>query len=116
MINQQIANIRADGGTQIPPALTEAYMRVLSLSASYRHMVLLTDGISEEGNSMDLARSAIGNKVTISTVGLGRDVNRGYLERIADLAGGKSYFLDDPQELEQILLRDVWEHTGSTAT
>jgi len=115
MINEQIANIRADGGTQIPPALTEAYMRVLSLSASYRHMVLLTDGISEEGNSMDLARSAIGNKVTISTVGLGRDVNRGYLERIADLAGGKSYFLDDPQELEQILLRDVREHTGSTA-
>jgi uncharacterized protein YegL len=115
MIGQQIAAIRADGGTQIPAALTEAYTRIRSISASYRHMVLLTDGISEEGDSMDLARSALANKVTISTVGLGRDVNRGYLERIAAAAGGKSYFLDDPQGLEQILLRDVREHTGSTA-
>ena len=28
---------------------------------------------------------------------------------------GKSYFLNDPAGLEQILLRDVMEHTGSTA-
>jgi len=42
-------------------------------------------------------------------------VNRAYLEKIAGLAGGKSYFLNDPAGLEQILLRDVMEHTGSTA-
>ena len=28
---------------------------------------------------------------------------------------GKSYFLNDPSGLEQILLRDVVEHTGNTA-
>jgi Mg-chelatase subunit ChlD len=115
MINRLLSGITADGGTQIAPALTEAYMRVLPLSATYKHIVLLTDGISAEGDSMDVARSANGTKVTISTVGLGQDVNRAYLERIAQVAGGKSYFLSDPQELEQILLRDVREHTGSTA-
>jgi Ca-activated chloride channel family protein len=115
MIKRLIAGIRPDGGTQIAPALTEAYNRVLPMPATYKHIVLLTDGISEEGDSMDLARSANNRKVTISTVGLGQDVNRGYLERIAQLAGGKSYFLNDPQGLEQILLHDVLEHTGSTA-
>jgi beta-lactamase regulating signal transducer with metallopeptidase domain/Mg-chelatase subunit ChlD len=114
MINQQLAGITADGGTQIAPALTEAYTRVLPISATYKHIVLLTDGISGEGNSIDVARLANSSKITISTVGLGQDVNRGYLERIAQLAGGKSYFLTDPQGLEQILLRDVVEHTGST--
>jgi Ca-activated chloride channel homolog len=115
MIKRLIAGIRPDGGTQIAPALTEAYTRILPMPATYKHIVLLTDGISEEGDSADLARSANARKVTISTVGLGQDVNRGYLERIAQLAGGKSYFLNDPQGLEQILLHDVLEHTGSTA-
>jgi len=35
-------------------------------------------------------------------VGLGQDVNRTYLERVADVSGGKSYFLNEPQGLEQI--------------
>jgi Ca-activated chloride channel homolog len=41
-------------------------------------------------------------------------VNRNYLERVASSAGGKAYFLTEPQGLEQLLLRDVLEHTGST--
>jgi len=75
----------------------------------------LTDGISEEGDSMTLSKDAVANHVTISTVGLGQDVNRAFLEKVAQLAQGKSYFLNDPSGLEQIVLRDVKEHTGSTA-
>jgi len=115
MIKRLIAGIRPDGGTQIAPALQEAFNRILPMAATYKHIVLLTDGISEEGDSMDLARTANNRKVTISTVGLGQDVNRSYLEKVAQNAGGKSYFLNDPQGLEQILLHDVLEHTGSTA-
>src|SRR5665811_514891 len=81
----------------------------------YKHIVLLTDGISEEGDSMTLTREAVANHVTISTVGLGQDVNRAFLEKVAEAALGKSYFLNDPSGLEQILLHDVEEHTGSTA-
>jgi hypothetical protein len=114
-IKRLIAGIRPDGGTQIAPALTEAFTRVRSANATYKHIVLLTDGISEEGDSLDLAKQAMAQKVTISTVGLGQDVNRAYLEKVAAGAGGKSYFLNDPAGLEQILLHDVLEHTGSTA-
>jgi Ca-activated chloride channel homolog len=114
-IKQLIAGIRPDGGTQIAPALTEAFQRVLPTQATYKHIVLLTDGISEEGDTFDLAKKATAAKVTISTVGLGQDVNRSYLEKIALAAGGKSYFLNDPAGLEQILLHDVLEHTGTTA-
>ena len=110
-----ISGITPDGGTQIAPALTEAYQRILPHQAVFRHIVLLTDGISEEGDSMALAREAVANRVTISTVGLGQDVNRAFLEKVAASAQGKSYFLNDPSGLEQILLRDVEEHTGNTA-
>ncbi|MEZ5400326.1 MAG: VWA domain-containing protein [Bryobacteraceae bacterium] len=115
LIKRLIAGITPDGGTQIAPALTEAYRRTVPVQATFKHVVLLTDGISEEGDSIALAKEASTQKVTISTVGLGQDVNRAYLEKIASFAKGKSYFLSDPSGLEQILLRDVMEHTGSTA-
>ncbi len=115
LIKRLIAGITPDGGTQIAPALTEAYRKILYQNAVYKHVVLLTDGISEEGDSLSLAREASNNRITISTVGLGQDVNRAYLEKIATLAKGKAYFLNEPAGLEQILLKDVQEHTGSTA-
>ncbi|HUD99058.1 MAG TPA: VWA domain-containing protein [Bryobacteraceae bacterium] len=114
-IKRLISGITPDGGTQIAPALTEAYRKILTSKAIYKHIVLLTDGISEEGDSMTLSKDAVANHVTISTVGLGQDVNRAFLEKVAQLAQGNSYFLNDPAGLEQIVLRDVQEHTGSTA-
>ena len=114
LLKRILTGIIADGGTQIAPALTEAYRRVRPINAIYKHIVLLTDGISEEGDSLTLAKEAAVNQVTISTVGLGQDVNRAYLEKVAALARGRAYFLTDPSGLEQILLRDVKEHTGTT--
>ena len=114
-ITARIAGIFANGGTQIAPALTEAYQRIVPFEAPYRHILLLTDGISEEGNSYELSRTALTKHVTISTIGLGADVHKEYLQKIAELAGGKSYFLREPAGLEQIVLKDVMEHTGSTA-
>jgi Ca-activated chloride channel family protein len=115
LIKRLIGGVTPDGGTQIAPALAEAYRQIQRQTSTYRHVVLLTDGISEEGDSIALARDASTKKITISTVGLGQDVNRAYLEKVAQLAKGRSYFLTDPSGLEQILIKDVLEHTGSTA-
>lgn len=115
LLKRLVSGITPDGGTQIAPALAEAYRKILPTKATFKHIVLLTDGISEEGDSLDLSKEAAAQHVTISTVGLGQDVNRSYLEKVASLAEGKSYFLNEPAGLEQILLKDVMEHTGSTA-
>lgn len=115
LMKRLIAGITPDGGTQIAPALSEAYRKIVPVQATFKHVVLLTDGISEEGDSIALSKEAGNQKVTISTVGLGQDVNRAYLEKIAQNAKGKAYFLTDPSGLEQILLRDVMEHTGTSA-
>ena len=113
---RMISGIVADGGTQIAPALGEAYRIIQPQEAVYKHILLLTDGISEEGDSIALAREAAANEVTISTIGLGQDVNRSYLERVARSAEGQSYFLIDISALEQIVLKDVMEHTGTSVT
>lgn len=115
LIKRLISGITPDGGTQIAPALAEAYRRVVTSKSTFKHIVLLTDGISEEGDSLELAQEAVNHGITISTVGLGQDVNRTYLEKVAVTSGGKSYFLNDPAGLEQILLKDVKDYSGSTA-
>ncbi|MFM2125862.1 MAG: hypothetical protein RL328_2313, partial [Acidobacteriota bacterium] len=114
LLTRIIAGIRPDGGTQIAPALQESLTEMRKASAASRHIVLLTDGISEEGNSFTTANSAKNEKITISTVGIGQDVNKAYLERVASTALGKSYFVIDLNQLEQILIKDVLEHTGTT--
>jgi Mg-chelatase subunit ChlD len=115
LIKRLVAGITPDGGTQIAPALTEAYRKTVPIKATFKHIVLLTDGISEEGDSLSLAKEAVTQNITISAVGLGQDVNRAYLEKIAAFSKGKSYFLNDPAGLEQILLKDVMEFTGTTS-
>lgn len=113
-INNRIAGIRPDGGTQIAPALTESFTKMKGVEADSRHIVLLTDGISEEGNSFTIATQAKNENISISTIGIGQDVNKGYLEKVATAAGGQSYFVLDLSQLEQILVKDVMEHTGTT--
>ena len=55
--------------------------KVGPVKATFKHIVLLTDGISEEGDSISLAQEASRNKVTISTVGLGQSLcHHGHLD------------------------------------
>lgn len=115
LIKRLVSGITPDGGTQIAPALGEGFRKISTANGTFKHVVLLTDGISEEGDSLEVSREAQNRRITISTVGLGQDVNRAYLEKIATIAGGKAYLLNDPSGLERILLKDVMEHTGSTA-
>ena len=94
LIKRLISGIVPDGGTQIAPALAEAYRKVLPAHATFKHIVLLTDGISEEGDSLDLSKEAAAQHVTISTVGLGQDVNRAYLEKVASRRRRKIVLLE----------------------
>ena len=112
---EQVSNLTADGGTEIPPALSAAYHAVLISKAKYRHLVLITDGISEEGDSVHLATEASRQGIAISTVGIGGAVNRSFLEAVAGASGGRSYFLASVEDLKRITVKDVRDYTGSNA-
>jgi Ca-activated chloride channel homolog len=112
---QEVSNLTADGGTEIPPALSAAYHAALISKAKYRHLVLVTDGISEEGDSVQLAKEASRQGIAISTVGLGAAVNRSFLEAVAKASGGRSYFLATAEDLKKITLKDIRDYTGSNS-
>lgn len=68
-------------------------------------IVMLTDGESDETNPdtiSQLVKTAQEKNIVILTVGLGRDVDRNWLNRIADGTGGRYYSASDADALEEV--------------
>jgi uncharacterized membrane protein/uncharacterized protein YegL len=102
-IDAQIDSIEASGGTRIYPALDAAYEAIHSEPATRKHIILLTDGMSPPGDLPELEEDAATNRVTISTIGVGDDVDGKFLQDIADSTHGKSYFIEDPHKITEIV-------------
>ncbi len=112
-ISSLISTISADGGTSIYPALSTAYQSIRSENAARKHIILLTDGWSTPGEFAKLAQDAAAERITISTVGVGKEVNRTLLENVAREARGKSYFVENPETVPQIISGEVRELSAS---
>ena len=102
-IDAAIESIEASGGTRIYPALEAAYEGVLPVQATRKHIILLTDGMSPPGDLPQLEQDAAKNRVTISTIGVGDDVDSKFLQEISDSTHGKSYFIEDPHKITEIV-------------
>jgi hypothetical protein len=101
-IGHSIDNLTAGGGVQIAAALREALRRLQPVHAGFKHIVLLTDGVSQDAGALPLARKAAAQDVTVSTISIGEDQTRRYLSRLAGFSRGASLFLRDPSGLEQV--------------
>jgi Ca-activated chloride channel family protein len=106
-IDQNIARIVAQGGTAIFPALDMAYQDLLATSAKVKHVILLTDGQTQEAGIAELVQSMRAESITVSAVGLGGDVNRSLLQQAAGLGGGRVYFTSDPHNVPRIFVRET---------
>jgi uncharacterized protein YegL len=102
-IDTAIDSIEASGGTRIYPAMQAAYDAILPEPATRKHIILLTDGMSPPGDLPDLEQNAAANRITISTIGVGDDVDSKFLQDIADATHGKSYFIEDPHRITEIV-------------
>jgi Ca-activated chloride channel family protein len=106
-IHEDIARITAQGGTAIFPALDMALSDLISVRARIKHVILLTDGQTQESGLPELTQAMRAEGITITTVGLGSDVNRRLLEQIASLGGGRSYLTTDPENVPRIFMRET---------
>lgn len=114
-INRDIARLQAGGGTAIFPALDMAYQDLSVTRARIKHVILLTDGQAPEQGITDLSRVMRAEDMTLSTIGLGQDVNRTLLETIARLGGGRSYLTTDPHHIPRIFMRETATVSRSSA-
>lgn len=106
-IQRDIGRLAARGGTTIFPALDMALSDLSVTRARLRHVILLTDGQTQEPGIPDLVSLMRGEGITLSTVGIGSDVNRALLQEIADAGGGRAYFTSDAHNIPRIFTHET---------
>jgi uncharacterized protein YegL len=106
-ILSDIGRLTAGGGTHIYPALEAAYQALSTVQAKVKHVILLTDGQSYRAGIDDVVRRMARSSITVSTVGVGSEIDRPMLEDIAELGGGRSMFTDRPETLPRLFMKET---------
>lgn len=107
-IQNAIATITADGGTDIFPALQMGYDWLRSTTARIKHVIVLSDGHSPNRERLwSLSEEMRTSRITLSVVGLGNDVDRTLLETMARNGGGRYYHTIDPNNIPKIFTRET---------
>ncbi|MBW2277514.1 MAG: VWA domain-containing protein [Deltaproteobacteria bacterium] len=107
-ISTDIARLQAGGGTNIYPALREAYEILQGVNAKVKHVIVLSDGQAPYDGIADLCQEMRAARITVSAVGIG-DADRNLLNIIADNGEGRLYMTDDLAALPRIFMRETTE-------
>ena len=99
-----VERLRDGGGTDIALALATAITSQDSKPERPRVIVFMTDGQSDVEKSIQAARFDTGD-VRLFTVGLGKDVNRPLLQRLAALKRGRFIYIPDLSAIQTELGR-----------
>ena len=106
-LSDQIGSITASGGTNLYPALEQAYFALTETTAKLKHVIVLSDGQSQDGDWYGIASSMRSERITISTVGIGSGADMNLLGNLANWGGGRDYFTQDPYSIPQIFAKET---------
>lgn len=103
-----IGRIAPGGGTNVYSGFAPAVEELKKVTAKNKHIIIMTDGQDSENINYDpLIQEAIKAGITVSTVGLGEDVNTNLLRTIAQRGGGRYTFVNDPANLPKIFAKEA---------
>lgn len=102
-----IWSIGAGGGTNMFPALQEAFSALNGSRAALKHVLLLTDGQSQGGDFEGIVRSMAARRITLTAVGVGSDAAGPLLRRLAKLGKGRYYDANRASALPAIFNREA---------
>lgn len=102
-----IGGIKSDGGTAMYEPMEKAFEMLKGVRATLKHCVVLTDGQSMPGDFEGLALAMAREKITVSTVGVGEDINSKLLEDIAAIGHGRFYYVPSPGQLPQVFIKET---------
>lgn len=106
-IRRLIGTIEPGGGTDILLALRETWGELAVVSAGAKHLILLSDGVSDTTGYQRLLRQIRNQNITVSTVGIEDPSGQDFLRAIAHLGGGNYYFVQSAHHLPRILIQET---------
>jgi Ca-activated chloride channel family protein len=107
-IAEKLRDLRVGGGTDLYLALEEAHRVMRQEHAKVKHLIVLSDGLTEgRKNFGPLAARIAADGITMSTVAMGADADRGLMATLASLGKGRYYYTDDPQNVPRIFTSET---------
>ena len=103
----RIDRLSPAGGTNLFPAMQMAREALLKTSAKYKHVIILSDGISTPADFQTETASMVDQRITVSTVAVGEKADRDRLSQIAQQGGGRYYECEDPRAVPQVFARET---------
>jgi Ca-activated chloride channel homolog len=113
-VKSLVGTIVAGGGTTIYPALKTAYDRLAAFEAPLKHVILLSDGQSNEGDYAGLVAACKAGNITISTVAVGADADLRLMQFLAAGGGGRFYVSEDIGSLPRIFTKEAFLASRAT--
>jgi Ca-activated chloride channel family protein len=106
-ILDKISQIEAGGGTTMGPPMEAAFEALTNTPARLKHVIMLTDGVSEPADFEGIAQNMAQAKMTCSTVAVGDDCDFKTLQEIARIGNGRYYHSEDPSNVPQIFAKET---------
>jgi len=105
----EVSRIGAFGMTNILGGLTEAVRTLRMIDAAYKHIILISDGReTETGTDYSLLLTMLGRmKASLSTIGVGSNVNAKLLNTLAYAGKGRYYHAQSVKEIPAVALQEA---------
>lgn len=110
VVDTQIERLKPGGQTYFLPALLEAKRQLERATATRKHLILLSDGVTRgsQGELVDLVGVMKNElKITVSAVAISNEADVRVMKRISQYGGGLFHHVVDPTSLPQIVLEQL---------
>lgn len=103
----RLASVRAAGGTALYPALVEAFHELQGVKSMIKHVVVMSDGLSQPADFKGLMAQMRAAGITVSTVAISSEADFSFLQHIAALGKGVFHSARDVKALPSILAQET---------
>jgi uncharacterized membrane protein len=106
-IAENLSRVMEGGGTDLYPALKDVQRVLNQITSGKKHVIILSDGETEEADFQSLVRSMSASGISISTVSIGQGANIALMRSIAEWGMGRAYYTDDPSSIPKIFTSET---------
>src|SRR5229473_3077378 len=106
-VAQALRALEPGGGTAIYPGLVEALHQLQGIDAMAKHIVVMSDGLTQPGDFPGILKAISDQGISVSTVAIGDGADPLRLEEIARIGKGAFHATQDFKALPSILSQEA---------
>jgi uncharacterized membrane protein len=106
-ISESLSALTSDGGTDLHKAMGEAHRAFAGKQAAVKHLIVLSDGLTDKKDFPSLVRRMAQAGITVSTVSIGQDADKALMLGIARDGKGRAYATSDPASIPRIFTTET---------